>query len=44
MPVDEWAILKEVAGGIRKPGIRIAKEKYTFIKFDQEYRSAHLIR
>ena len=44
MPVDEWAIMKEVSGGIRKPGIRIGKEKYTFIKFDQEYRSAHLIR
>ena len=44
MSVDEWAIIKEVAGGVRKPGIRMGKEKYTFIKFDQEYKSANLLR
>ena len=44
--VNEWSILDQVAGGIRKPGIRIGgkEEKYTFVKFNQEYKSAQLAK
>ena len=40
--VDEWAIVDAVSTGQRKPGIRIGKEKFTFLRFIPEYRSAHL--
>ena len=40
--VNEFNIVKTVSGGIRQPGIRIGKEKYTFLKFDQEYKSCTL--
>ena len=42
--VDEWQIVDAVSTGQRKPGIRIGKEKYTFLRFTPEYRSAHLAK
>ena len=32
--VNEWEIVDKVSMGQRMPGIRIGKEKYTFVRFD----------
>ena len=32
--VNEFATMDSVSGGIRKPGISIGQQKYTFVKFD----------
>ena len=40
--VKEWETMREVAGGSRKPGIRIGGDKYIFLQFDQTYKSAKL--
>ena len=42
--VNEFAIVDTVSGGVRKPGIRIGNEKYGFVKFDQEFKSATLAK
>ena len=42
--VDEWAIINQVSGGIRRPGIRMGKQKYTFLKFNPQYKSASLAK
>ena len=38
--INEFEIAKFVSGGVRRPGIYLGKEKYGFVKFDQEYKSA----
>ena len=42
--VDEWKIVENVSGGVRRPGIRIGREKYGFVKYDQEFKSAQLAK
>ena len=42
--VNEWKIVDTVSSGTRKPGIRIGGEKYTFLRFNPEYKSAHLAK
>ncbi len=42
--VDEWAIVLQISTGARRPGIRMGKEKYTFLRFNNEYKSAALVK
>ena len=42
--VNEWEIVDKVSMGQRMPGIRIGKEKYTFVRFDPQFKSAHLVK
>eukprot|EP00354_Favella_ehrenbergii_P001992 CAMPEP_0170469694 /NCGR_PEP_ID=MMETSP0123-20130129/12443_1 /TAXON_ID=182087 /ORGANISM="Favella ehrenbergii, Strain Fehren 1" /LENGTH=132 /DNA_ID=CAMNT_0010736657 /DNA_START=29 /DNA_END=427 /DNA_ORIENTATION=+ len=42
--VNEWEIVDKVSNGTRQPGIRIGKEKYSFVRFDPTFKSAHLAK
>ena len=42
--VNEFNTMAQVSSGVRKPGIRIGNEKYGFVKYDQEYKSAKLAK
>lgn len=42
--VNEFQIMNQVAGGVRRPGIRMGGEKYTFVRHDPMYKSTYLIK